>query len=450
MLSKPGDTSMGGSPSRLRSHLTLAGTTVLHAFTHAYGVILMPLYLLMVTDLRLAGASAAALIVSVYSITYCLGSYGAGVLADRFDRKWLLGIGLIGNAAAILAMGLVRQYELLIVLGVLGGLFGTLFHPCANALIPAHYPRNPGLAIGLLGIGAGFGFFLGPQYAGWRAAEAQWQFGAVAAWQRPLVELGLIGIGCGVLFLLLASETRQRAPAATTRSDEPQAHMPSQIAGEDLSLDYAPTRRVLLDSAMRWRVVALAAVLGCRDFAGLAHMTLTSLFLQKALNYDVQKAGLTLGLMMLLGVVVNPLAVMISGGRKRLPMLSAVLFISGVIAATTPYWPSAWILVVLGLYQSMQLGSYAMSDAAMMERVHPDIRGRVVGLFLTLAGTVASFSPTVVGGLTDLLGDRSHEPLAFAPLYFGVGAVMCVSALSTPLIARLKRSDSELALASAQ
>src|SRR6201999_1201447 len=104
------------------------------------------------------------------------------------------GIGLIGNALAIGAMGLTRQYEMLVALAVVAGVFGTLFHPSANALVPAHYPKSPGMAIGLLGIGSGIGFFFGPQYAGWRAEAAHWHFAAVAAWQRPCVELGIIGL----------------------------------------------------------------------------------------------------------------------------------------------------------------------------------------------------------------------------------------------------------------
>src|SRR5438034_7215788 len=97
--------------SRLRSHLTLGLCTILHAFTHAYGTLLVPLYLLMVSDLRLGGVSRASAVVTVYGLVYCLFSYRAGVLADRFNRKALLGVGLMGNALAITAMGLTRQYE---------------------------------------------------------------------------------------------------------------------------------------------------------------------------------------------------------------------------------------------------------------------------------------------------------------------------------------------------
>src|SRR3982751_4806797 len=94
----------------LRSHVTLALCTVLHAFTHAYGTVLVPLYLLMVSNLHLRGVWQASLVVTVYGFVYCATSYPAGILADRSDRKLLLGIGLLGNAVAIALMGLVRAY----------------------------------------------------------------------------------------------------------------------------------------------------------------------------------------------------------------------------------------------------------------------------------------------------------------------------------------------------
>ena len=113
--------------------MTLALCTVLHAFTHAYGTILVPLYLLIVADLKLGGVKAASLVVTVYGLVYCLVSYAAGVLADRSDRRFLLGVGLLGNAAAMILMGVTRRYDVLLLLGVVAGLFGALFHPSANA-----------------------------------------------------------------------------------------------------------------------------------------------------------------------------------------------------------------------------------------------------------------------------------------------------------------------------
>jgi MFS family permease len=399
---------MSRSVHGLRSHATLALCTVLHAFTHAYGTMLVPLYLLVVADLKLPGVSYASAIVTIYGLVYCLGSFPAGVMADRRNRKALLGIGLIGNALAIAAMGITRKYELLMLAGVLAGIFGTLFHPAANALATAHYPKSPGMAIGVLGMGAGIGFFAGPQYAGWRAQLA-------GDWQRPLIDAGIVGLIIGVIFLFVSREV-VRQP-----SDQPH----SRAAGRKLG----------------WKIASIAAVLGCRDFAGLATISLASIYLQKAHGFDVKRTGFVVGAMMLCSVIVNPVAVYYSAGGRRLPLLATVLFCGGAVLVTVPFWPIRVVLPVLMTYQAFQLCSYALSDAAMLERVRPEVRGRVVGLFLTIAGTFSSTAPFVMGWWTDLLGARAHVASAYLPIFATLAAMMCIAAFSTPLIRRLGQPE---------
>lgn len=406
---------MPPSPRFHRSRTTLALSTLLHAFTHAYATMLVPLYLLMVHDLNLKGVQAVSLIVTVYGLVYCLGSYGAGVLADRVDRKLLLATGLIGNALAIMLMGFTRRYELLIALGVVAGLFGTLFHPSANALVTAHFPKSPGMAIGLLGCGAGLGFFAGPQYAGWRADAAGWKWMSFADWQRPLVELGIAGVVVGVLFLIFAKDVRQRRAA-----DDPHPVM-------------GPT--------MRKRVIALSLVMGGRDFAGVASFSLVGIYLLRAHALDAKRTGFIIGAMMLVSVIVNPIFVYFSGGRRRLPTLSAMLVLGGGVVATLPLWPLGGVLPVMCVFQTFQLGSYAVSDAAVLERVPADVRGRVVGLFLLFAGTFASTGPYVMGAWSDALGASAHDAIAYLPLFGTLGALMIIAAFATPLIARLGAPD---------
>ena len=401
------------APPRFRSHVTLFLCTILHAFTHAYGTLLVPLYLLMQSDLRLRGVSYASAVVTVYGIVYCALSFVAGEMADRYNRKMLLGIGLLGNALAITAMGLTRQYELIMTFGILAGLFGTLFHPAANALVPAHYPRSPGMAIGLLGIGSGIGFFAGPQFAGWRAQSAEWSFGTVANWQKPLVEAGVAGLVIGVIFLLVAREVGSHLAARRNGNRQP------------------------LDPRLRLRVRNLAFVLGYRDFAGLATISLASIYLQKAHGLDAKRTGFIVGAMMLTSIVINPFMVYFSPGRRRLPMLAAVLVLGGIVVALTPLVSVRFVLPVLMVFMVFQLGSYALSDAAMLERVAPEVRGRVVGLFLTIAGTASSTAPFVMGFWTDRLGDRATQPQAYVPLFGTLGLLMIVAAACPPLIARL-------------
>jgi MFS family permease len=398
-----------------RSRLTLALGILLHLFTHAYGAMLVPLYLMIQADLNLKGIKYAALLVTVYGVVYYIVAYGAGMLADHVNRRNLLGWGLVLNAIAVALMGFTRRYDMLLLLSVLGGLAGTLFHPAANALIPAHYPKSPGMAIGILGIGSGLGFFIGPQYAGWRAVHATWHWGAIANWQRPCIELGMMGMVCGLAFLLFARE------APGHHENRPTLHP--------------------LSRRLRWNVIGIALTLGFRDFAGIATLTLTSIYLLRAMGRDAASAGFTVGIMMLIGVVANPLAVWISPRGRRLPMLAITLLLAGATVCTIPWFSNTWLLPALCIFQSCHLGSYAMSDAAMLERVSPSHRGRVAGLFLNFAGTAASLSPWIMGSWTDAFGPRAaHQSTYYAP-FITLGAMMVFATLSVPLIARLGKSQ---------
>jgi len=392
-----------------RSHLTLALCTILHGFTHAYGSMLVPLYFRIADDLKLSGVGAATLIVTLYGAVYNLASYAAGLAADRFSRKTLLAIGLLGNAAAILAIGLSRQYSHILMLGVAAGLFGTIFHPSANALASSHYPKAPGMAIGILGIGSGLGFFFGPQIAGWRAATASWQLWNVAQWQKPCVEMALAGLVVGIIFLFLGTDASG-----------------------------APTRRrgAKIDPALNRRVMRMASVLMFRDFAGVAGLSLAAIYVRNVFNLHVSQAGLFVGIMMLPSVIFNPLAVYLTPKRRRLPGLTMILIIGGLLAGTAPLWPLAGALIILCAFQTMQLASYAVSDAATLERISPEFRGRVVGLFLEIAGTFGALGPWVMGAWADHL-HNSHTRFNYFGPFALISACMILASASPPLIARL-------------
>jgi MFS family permease len=393
-----------------RSHLTLALCTILHGFTHAYGSMLVPLYLAMQMDLRLSGVWAASLVVTVYGAVYNLGSFAAGIAADRFDRKTLLAIGLLGNAAAIGGIGLCRQYPAILALGVAAGIFGAIFHPAANALASSQYPRSPGMAIGLLGIGSGLGFFFGPQFAGWRAHAAMWHLDHIAQWQKPCVELGIAGLVCGVIFLLVGND-----PHSHHRRGNP----------------------ARLDPQLRRKVTRIACVLMFRDFAGVATLSLAALYVQRALGMGVQGAGLFVGKMMLPSVMINPLCVLLTARRRRLPGLAIILVTGGLIVATTPLLPGRFTLLVLGAFQTLQMGSYAVSDASILERVDAEVRGRVVGLFLVIAGTFGALGPWVMGAWTDWLGPRGFSQSGYFAPFALMGVFMLIAAIAPRFIARL-------------
>jgi MFS family permease len=408
--------------SRAQSHLTLVLCTVLHGFTHAYGSMLVPLYFRIASDLKLHGVGAATLIVTLYGATYNLGSWAGGIAADRFSRKMLLAIGLLGNAVAILGIGLCREYSIILALAMAAGLFGTIFHPAALAFTTSHYPKSPGLAIGLLSIGSGVGFFFGPQIAGWRAASADWHLWNVAQWQTPCVEMAIAGFVVAIIFLLLASD----AP-------------PSHAISEPRRMDPALTRKVR----------HIAMLLMFRDFAGVAGLSLAAIYVRNVFNLSVAETGLFVGIMMLPSMLVSPLAVFLTPRRRRLPGLSLILILGGLIVATTPLWQMRGALVILCAFQTMQLASYAVSDSATLERVRPSVRGRVVGLFLLIAGTFGATGPWAMGAWTDRLAAAHVQSSYFLPFAL-LGFCMVIAAVAPKLIARLGQPLSQFPISPLQ
>src|SRR6266850_4000837 len=154
---------------RIRT-LWLAGA--LHAFTHVYHVALLPLYLLIRQDFHLDKLGRATLLVTAMMIAYFLPSFPMGVLADRVSRKKLLGIGLFINGLGFILLGLAPTYGLALAAVIVAGIGGSFYHPAATAMIARLFPVGTGKALGLTGVGASVGFFIGPIYAGWRAETA--------------------------------------------------------------------------------------------------------------------------------------------------------------------------------------------------------------------------------------------------------------------------------------
>src|SRR5213083_3775671 len=178
----------------------------LHAFTHIYHVALMPLYLPIQRDLKLASVEQATLLLTLMMLAYFLPSYSLGVLADRLNRKRLLAIGLAINGAGYLGLAFAPTYPWAVVCVMVSGLGGSFFHPAATSMVAGLYPLNTGRALGMVGVGASIGFFIGPLYSGWRAASA--------GWRTPVLELGTAGVLMAGLFVWLAREEPARRPSA--------------------------------------------------------------------------------------------------------------------------------------------------------------------------------------------------------------------------------------------
>jgi MFS family permease len=93
---------------------------------------------------------------------------------------------------------------------------------------------------------------------------------------------------------------------------------------------------------------------------------------------------------------------------------------------------------------TLQMGSYAVSDASILERVGAEVRGRVVGLFLVIAGTFGALGPWVMGAWTDWLGPRGLSQHGYFAPFGLMGIFMLVAAAAPKLIARLGEATTQI------
>ena len=376
---------------------TLALLTLLHGFTHLYHVALLPLFLRIKDDFNLPTTDEATLLLTVLMFAYYAPSYIAGELSDRFSRKWLLTIGLALNGLGFVLLALAPSYPLAMAAVVLAGLGGTLYHPSGMAMVGDLFHGKGGRAFGIVGIGGGAGFFLGPLYTGWRADMT-------GDWRAPLLELGLAGIVAAIIFCLLA----KRIPR--THNTE------------------STTRKPLFPTTATLAVFAVAIfAFGIRDMGGNGVSTLGSLFLQKVHGWDLTKTGFALSLIFLAAIISNPLFGHLSDrGGNRPTWIILTLTLGAVVAIFIPRGAADWTIPIFIVHGFFLMACYPMIEALMMEAVDPAVRGRAVGVYLTVSGGAGTVAHWLCGRWVDGMANDTVST-AYHGYYVLLAALMMVT-----------------------
>jgi len=394
---------------------TLTLVSVLHAFTHLYQVALMPLYLPIQKSFGLDSVGSATFLVTLMMLSYFLPSYPMGVLADRISRKKVLGFGLAINGLGFIGLALSPSYLLALASMVVAGIGGSCFHPAATALIARLFPVNTGRALGLIGIGAGAGFFAGPIYAGWRAAQS-------GDWRTPVLELGILGIIGAGLFHWLAEDT-------PTVVDHPH----SRVRGEKL---------FTIRSAA-WLFVAAAFAFSLRDFTGSSMGSLGSLFLQSAHGFTVRETGVALSGIFLATLISNPLFGHLSDrGRKRWTCFVHV--VAATLVAVFPHLPGTnhnFFFLTFMAYGFFFMASYPMVEAGVMQAVHDSVRGRAFGLWITIGGLIGNLSHWLVGHWVEGFGVGASQPSTYFVLYGALACSLVLSLVGLPFLEAVRRRE---------
>jgi MFS family permease len=178
-------------------------------------------------------------------------------------------------------------------------------------------------------------------------------------------------------------------------------------------------------------------VLGCRDFAAVAGFSLAGIYLLRARHMNAQQAGTVLGATMLLSVLTNPLIVWLTHEGRRLPALRVALILSGLVVAGIPWLGAAGAIPILLAFQTCQLSTFALSDAALLERFPAAVRGRAYGLYLSVAGSMSAAGPWIMGAWTDSLGERANFRSGYILPFAALGTSMFLATFAIPMVRKL-------------
>jgi predicted MFS family arabinose efflux permease len=256
-------------------------------------------------------------------------------------------------------------------------------------------------------MGASAGFFLGPIYAGWRAAGGNWR--------APVLEMGLAGVAAAILFEWLAVEV----PRGRARDSD-------------------KSKSMFGSSSVLALFLAASFLFSLRDFAGSGVGSLGSLFLQKAHGMDPRTTGLAISAVFLAGMVSNPLFGHLSD-RRRSRWTALVLCVAAVIVAVFPHVPRQWLIPALGAYGFFFMASYPMVEAALMVSVPDWARGRVFGLFITVGGLVGNLGHLWAGLWVTALGDHAVEPERYFDVYGNFALLIGASLAALPFMRAIRK-----------
>ena len=139
-------------------------------------------------------------LMAVFLWIYGFVSPVAGIIADRFNRKWLIAGSLLIWSAVTLLMGYARTFEQLYLLRALMGFSEALYIPTGLALIADyHSSRTRSLAIGLHLTG----LYVGQALGGFGATIA-----STFSWETAFRGFGAIGVAYALVLVFFLREKR--------------------------------------------------------------------------------------------------------------------------------------------------------------------------------------------------------------------------------------------------
>lgn len=181
-----------------------------HGLSHFYQIVSGVLFPFIRDDLGVSYAALGATTAAYYVVSGVCQTL-AGFAVDRFGARRVLFAGLVLCVAGALLAGLARNYEVLFLAALVGGLGNSVFHPCDFSILNARVSaKRLGYAFSWHGIAGFLGYAAAPAFGIGLAAGL--------GWRGALLTAAALG---AVIVMLLATqrESLYVEPADARRAD---------------------------------------------------------------------------------------------------------------------------------------------------------------------------------------------------------------------------------------
>ncbi len=353
-----------------------------------FGLLTIPIQdELHLTDLQVGVVNTALFVTLAFTVPL------AGILGDRFNRKWVITCALLFWSAMTAATGLVGGIcGMIFFRSILTGGGEAFYGPSAYALIAAHHKETRSLALAIHQAA----LYLGLMFSG---ALVAWVLKAFGGWRVVFWVFGGSGFVLGLFFIwALKDRTSHGRDGAR----------PSHGAFT------AGCRAFFCRPTVVLNAIGFIAI--C--FANNAYISWAPKFAAQKFGLSVGAAGngtmlyhhLAAFMAILVAGWVTDVMIARGNPRFRLALQTTAMLLGAPMLVWFGFSPTVASCFAATTLYGVFRGIYeANTQASAFDAVRPENRSTVVALADLLAMLIGSLSPLLIGAMSDRMGMRGFE-----------------------------------------
>lgn len=392
--------------------LLLALLSLAYFFSQAdrvlFGLLTIPIQEeLHLTDLQIGFVNTALFVTLAFTVPI------AGILGDRFNRKWVITVALMFWSLMTAVTGLVGgMCALVFFRSILTGGGEAFYGPSAYALLAAHHKETRSFALAVHQAA----LYLGLMFSG---ALVAWVLKAVGGWRVVFCVFGGSGFLLGVSFIWLLKDGERTSSGGEER-----------VGGT-------------FRAGCRAFFCCPTVVLNAIGFIAICFAN--NAYISWAPKFAAQKFGLTVGaagngtmlyhhlaafIAILVAGYVTDAVILRGNPRFRLALQSVAMLLGAPMLVWFGFAPTVASCFAATTLYGVFRGMYeANTQASAFDAVRPEHRSTVVALADLLAMLIGSLSPLLIGAMSDRMGLAGFERgFALMGGVYVVGALAMASA----------------------